>query len=183
MVDDTPSGRVQEFVTAHGIDRFVSGCVAILRTGSWADRELLLALGGRHAAMELTRAGPAKADQSYWAPTWAARGLLHAWDDSRAGEVAEAIEVALAHGHWRVREMAAKVAGGHGLGQSADALARSARDPVPRVRIAMARALGAAGEAEHAAALHVLDEHEEAEVREAARRALRQLADRLDREV
>lgn len=183
MVDDTPAGRVQDFVTVHGIDRFVSGCVAILRTGSWADRDLLLALGGRYAAMEFTRTGPAKTDQSYWAPTWAARGLLHAWDDGRADEVAGAVEVALTHEHWRVREMAAKVAGGHDLGRSADALARLVSDPVPRVRVAVARALGAAGEAEHAPALHELAEHEEAAVRAAAGKALRLLADRLDREV
>lgn len=183
MVDDTPSGRAQEFVTAHGIGRFVSGCVAILRTGSWADRDLLLVLGGQHAARELTRTVPAKTDQSYWAPTWAARGLLHAWDDGRADEVAGAVEVALTHEHWRVREMAAKVAGGQGLGQSADALARLVSDPVPRVRIAIARALGKVGEVEHATALHDLDEHEEPGVRAAARTGLRLMADRLDREV
>jgi HEAT repeat protein len=52
-------------------------------------------------------------------------------------------------------------------------------DPVPRVRAAAARAVGAVGEAEHAPALRALTK--DPLVRDTAARALGRLAERLDR--
>ncbi|OLB64185.1 MAG: hypothetical protein AUI10_12170 [Actinobacteria bacterium 13_2_20CM_2_72_6] len=61
----------------------------------------------------------------------------------------------------------------------AEELAPLLADPVPRVRAAAARAVGAVGEAEHAPALRALSK--DPLVRDTAARALGRLADRLDR--
>lgn len=55
----------------------------------------------------------------YWRRVWGARGLLYVWDESCHDDV----EVALADEHWRVREMACKVARAHRLGALAGELA------------------------------------------------------------
>ena len=68
---------------------------------------------------------------------WAARGLLHAWDDSAT----EAIIHATDDEAWRVREMAGKVVARHRVGDALDAVAALRDDPVPRVRAAAQRAV------------------------------------------
>ena len=73
----------------------------------------------------------------YWLRVWAARGLLYAWDDQAVGSVAAALD----DESWRVREMAAKVAARHGLGDLVTGLAGLRDDPVPRVRTAATRAV------------------------------------------
>jgi HEAT repeats len=147
-------------------------CAAMLRDPSAMDWELLPMLGG-HRSYALTPAG----EPSYWIAVWAARGLLHVWHPSAA----PAVVAALGHEAWRVREMSAKVCLRREIGEACDALALLAGDPVPRVRAAVARALGAIGEAEHAQPLRNLRDDEDASVRLRASQALRLLSIRLDR--
>jgi HEAT repeat protein len=73
----------------------------------------------------------------YWPRVWAARGLLHAWDD----RAAPAIIQATTDDAWRVREMAAKVIARHYVGDALTAVAELVNDPVPRVRAAAERAV------------------------------------------
>lgn len=69
------------------------------------------------------------------------RGLLWSWDPRAAGTVC----AAMADEHWRVREMAAKVAAKvaarHLVDEAETALADLRDDSVPRVRAAAERAL------------------------------------------
>ncbi|NUT36798.1 MAG: hypothetical protein HOV79_27395, partial [Hamadaea sp.] len=88
----------------------------------------------------------------YWPRVWGARALLYVWEPAAASAVVQA----LADEHWRVREMAAKVCLRRELGSALEPLEALASDPVPRVRVAAARALGALGEAEHAAVLRTM---------------------------
>ncbi len=113
----------------------------------------------------------------YWARVWAVRALLYIWDDSAASAVMRA----LGDEHWRVREMAAKVAGRHEMGEAADALGRMLGDDVERVRIAAVRALATVGEGEHAELLERAAGVGSETQAQAARNALERLADRLDR--
>jgi hypothetical protein len=76
-------------------------------------------------------AGPSYVD-TYWGRVWAARGLLWAWDD----RALPALVRALSDEHWRVREMALKVATRHELDVDPTPLLA---DPVARVRAAAQR--------------------------------------------
>jgi hypothetical protein len=68
---------------------------------------------------------------------WAARGLFWAYDD-----VAEdALISALNDEHWRVREMACKVAGRHDVSGAFNAVSLRREDEVSRVSAAADRAL------------------------------------------
>jgi hypothetical protein len=73
----------------------------------------------------------------HWPRVWAARGLLHAWDDAAT----EAITRATKDEAWRVREMAAKVVARHQVGDALGAVAALRDDEVPRVRAAAGRAV------------------------------------------
>jgi len=73
----------------------------------------------------------------YWPRVWAARGLLHAWDE----RAVQAIIYATTDDAWRVREMAAKVIARHRVGDALTAVAELENDPVPRVRAAGKRAV------------------------------------------
>ena len=79
----------------------------------------------------------------HWPRVWAARGLLHAWDEraAEADAATAALIEAMGDRTWRVREMAAKVVVRHRLGGALDAAAALRDDPVPRVRAAAARAV------------------------------------------
>lgn len=131
----------------------IAGCIRLAR-GDDADPALILALGGPAAGRFL--AGPPRPDNhsielprpdnhlarlprpdSYWLRVWGLRGLLWVWDDS-AAPVAVA---ALADEAWRVREMAAKVAARHLVGEALPVLASIRGDPVERVRRATDRAI------------------------------------------
>jgi hypothetical protein len=149
-------------------------CAAMLRDPSAMDWELLPLLGGDRS-YALTPTG----EPSYWIPVWAARGLLYVWHPSAA----PAVVAALGHEAWRVREMSAKVCLRREIGEACDALALLTADPVPRVRVAAARALGAVGEAEHARPLQDLLDDTDASVRLRAAQALRVLSIRLDRDL
>lgn len=175
----SPAERVRSLCDVHGEASVAAGCAEILRTGSWENEDLLTILGGPHAVGEYARTEPAQSDQSYWAQTWAARGLLYAWNDSAA----PAVVAALAHEAWRVREMAAKVVAAREIGSAGDAVAALADDPVPRVRAAAARALRAVGEAEHASAALALAHDSDLAVRVRGEQAIAQMSTRLDRDL
>jgi HEAT repeat protein len=79
--------------------------------------------------------------------------------------------------------MAAKVVIAHELGEAGDRLVPLLSDPVPRVRVAAARALGVVGEAEHAPALREATADDESQVSTRAQAALRSMSKRLDRDL
>lgn len=145
-------------------------CAALLRGGS--DLELLPYLAG-------PAVGLASGRVDYWPRVWGARGLRYAWHERAAAAVVDALGDPV----WRVREMAAKVVQQYELGEAADALGELSADPVPRVRAAVAAALGTVGEAEHAEVLHGLAADPEPRVRRRAERGLRNLSERLDRQL
>jgi len=69
------------------------------------------------------------------ARVWAARGLLHVWDDVAT----DAIITATTHAAWRVREMSAKVIARHHVGSAIDAVVILLDDENARVRASAAR--------------------------------------------
>jgi len=114
----------------------ISGCIRLLE-GREVDDGLVLALGGEPA--EYVLSGREGGRNGYWPRVWAARGLLHVWDDRAAA----AIIRAAADEAWRVREMAAKVVARHKVDDALGAMADLQRDEVPRVRAAAGRAIAA----------------------------------------
>jgi hypothetical protein len=132
----TPAQRITAECARRGRGAFVAGCVALLdgRPGD-ADDDLILALGGEHGRSVLD--GWNGGRTGYWPRVWAARGLLHAWDDAAT----DAITRATSDDAWRVRELAAKVIARHGVGDALDAVAALRGDEVPRVRAAAERAV------------------------------------------
>jgi hypothetical protein len=132
----TPAQRVAAECARRGRDAFVAGCIALLdgRPGD-VDDDLVLALGGEHGRSVLDGWNGGKT--GYWPRVWAARGLLHAWDDTAT----DAIIRATSDDAWRVREMAAKVVARHRVGDALDAVAALRGDAVPRVRAAAERSV------------------------------------------
>jgi hypothetical protein len=130
----TPKQSIELECARRGQARLVAGCVALLR-GLDVDDDLVVALGGP-AAREVLDSGP-KPVYRYWLRVWGARGLLHAYAD----QAEEAVIVALADEHWRVREMAAKVIASYRIGAAFEAVAELRDDPVPRVRAVADRAV------------------------------------------
>jgi hypothetical protein len=133
----TPRESIEAECARRGRDAVVAGCVALIEGApACADPGLLLALAGP-AARKFLDGGDH--DDLYWLRVWGARGLLWAWREGTTG----ALRVALGDGHWRVREMAAKVAARHLVGDVLDPLIALRDDPVPRVRAAAERAVAA----------------------------------------
>jgi hypothetical protein len=132
----TPRRSIQAERGRRGQAAFTSGCIGLLE-GREADDGLILALGG--APAEHVLAGREGGKDGYWPRVWAARGLLHAWDDRATA----AIISAAADDAWRVREMAAKVVARHRVDDALGAMAGLQDDDVPRVRTAAGRALAA----------------------------------------
>lgn len=172
---EQPAVRIRLAAERWGEPDLITRCVTLLRTGSLADDpDLVLYLGGRHGR-RLVEYGLGR--EGYWLRVWPLRAMLYAWH----GPAEPAVVGALDDEHWRVREMALKVAVKRQIGAASDAAAQLDADPVTRVRIAVARALGAVGEGEHAAALRGLLADSDGAVRARAEQALAQLAVRLDR--
>jgi hypothetical protein len=113
---------------------WIAGCIDLLE-GRDVDDGLILALGGDSARYVLT--GREGGRDGYWPRVWAARGLLHVWDDRATA----AIIGATGDDAWRVREMAAKVVARHRLDDALSAMAGLQDDDVPRVRQAAGRAI------------------------------------------
>jgi hypothetical protein len=141
----TPRQRIAGECAGGSRAALIAGCVALLagRPDDVDDR-LITVIGGDAAAHVLD--GGEGGRSGYWPRVWAARGLLHAWEE-RAGQAAEAepatdaIIGALGDHAWRVREMAAKVVAAHRVGQALGAVAALRDDPIPRVRAAAERAV------------------------------------------
>jgi hypothetical protein len=132
----TPRQGVEAECQRRGKPAVVSGCIDLLE-GREVDDALILALGGEPARYVLD--GHEGGKEGYWPRVWAARGLLHAWDDRATA----AIIRATADDAWRVREMAAKVIARHRIGDALSAASRLRGDDVPRVRSAAERAVAA----------------------------------------
>jgi hypothetical protein len=99
------------------------------------DDELVLALGGEHARYVLDGAEGGR--DGLWPRVWAARGLLHVWDDLAT----EALIRSAGDEAWRVREMVAKVVARHHIDPALEAVLALRDDSVPRVRAAAERAV------------------------------------------
>jgi hypothetical protein len=141
----TPEQRIAVECARRGRATLIAGCVALLSgRPDDVDDHLITVLGGDAAAHVID--GGEGGRSGYWPRVWAARGLLHAWDE-RADQAAEAdpatdaIIGALGDHVWRVREMAAKVVAAHRIGRALDAVAALRDDPIPRVRVAAERAV------------------------------------------
>jgi hypothetical protein len=114
----------------------VRECVGILN-GRPIDADFLRVIGGPTAEIVLDdRAGGL---EGYWPRVWAARGLLHVWDDVAT----DAIIAATTNESWRVREMSAKVIARHRVAPAIDAVVPLLDDDVARVRSAARRAFDA----------------------------------------
>jgi HEAT repeat protein len=179
MKRSTPAARVEAAEQQWGCDEVIRR--ACLLVESRSERlapdllELAIVLGELSDPHWLsTGKGPG---HRYWARVWAVRALLYVWNDA-AGS---AVHGALTDEHWRVREMAAKVAARREMGEAADALGVLLVDDVERVRLAAARALAVVGEGEHAELLERAACVGSGADVQAARDALEQLAVRLDR--
>ena len=131
----TPGQSIAAECQRRGKAAVVSGCIDLLQGHPGVDDALLLALAG--PAAEGVLDGQAGGRAGYWPRVWAARGLLHAWDDRATAVIVQAT----ADGAWRVREMAAKVIARHGVGDALPAVSRLRTDPVQRVRAAAERAV------------------------------------------
>ncbi len=179
VLDGAPGDRAAAAAEALGREVLTGWCADLLagRT-QWgaADRPDIGWVGGR-AASSWGAPDHLTDETDYWFQVWAARTLLHVWDDACAPDVV----AGLRHPAWRVREMCAKVAARWEVAAAADQCLVLLDDDTPRVRAAAVRVLGITGEAEHAEGVHRGLEDPEPAVREAAERALQLLQDRLDR--
>ncbi len=131
----TPRRSIAAECQRRGKPAVVSGCIDLLHGHPDVDDSLVLALGGPPA--EYVLGGGEGGKLGCWPRVWAARGLLHAWDDRATAAIIEAT----ADDAWRVREMAAKVIARHRIGDAFDAVADLRNDQVPRVRAAAERAV------------------------------------------
>jgi hypothetical protein len=144
----TPAQRIAFECDRRGRAALIAGCVALLNgRPDDVDDHLITVLGGDAAARVLD--GGDGGRSGYWPRVWAARGLLHAWDDhparadpDPADDAATAALVrAMSDPAWRVREMAAKVVAAHRIGAALDPVAALRDDAIPRVRAAAERAV------------------------------------------
>ena len=131
----TPQQSIAAECARRGQPALVAGCIALLERRGGVDDALVVALGG--PAAEYVLSGGAGGKDGYWPRVWAARGLLHAWQD----QATPATIAATSDEAWRVREMAAKVIAKHRIGDALDAVITLRDDPVPRVRAAAERAI------------------------------------------
>lgn len=132
----TPRQSVEAECRRRGKPALISGCIDLL-AGREVDDDLVLALGGVPA--EYVLEGNEGGRDGYWPRVWAARGLLHVWDD----EAAAAVIRATTDDAWRVREMAAKVVARYQIDDALEAIVDLQADEVPRVRSAAGRAVAA----------------------------------------
>ncbi len=129
----TPQQSIAFETERRGRVAVVRDCVAIL-SGERADDDFLRVIGGPPAENVLD--GRDGGLDGYWPRVWAARGLLHEWDDVATDSIIDATT----HAAWRVREMAAKVIARHHVEPAIDAVVILLDDDNARVRAAAARA-------------------------------------------
>jgi hypothetical protein len=165
----------------HGTDTVIDWCVAFL-TGEISGED---AYGAELPKLVAITGSPNPGGWSapvdpvnyYWIRVWAARVFLYVWRD----DVVDVLLTVAKDPAWRVREHVARITAQRELGQLVDALLPDLQHELPRVRATAARAVGAAGEAEHVEALQELVDDPELTVRVAAEKALARLERRLDR--
>ncbi|MFG1908382.1 HEAT repeat domain-containing protein [Kribbella sp. NPDC048928] len=180
---ESPREVVRAACAAHGEDVVIDWCVAFL-TGEVAGEE---AYGGALPRLVAITGSanpggwklPVDPVNYYWIRVWAARVFLYVWRD----DLVDVLRQAASDPAWRVREHVAKITAQRELGQLVDALLPMLDHELPRVRAAAVRAVGAAGEYEHAAAIGPLAADPDQAVRAAVDRALTNLENRLDRSV
>lgn len=176
-----PREVVRAACAKHGEDTIVDWSIAFLtgeiagETAYGVDLPRLVAITGNPNPGGWS--APVDPVNYYWIRVWAARVFLYVWRD----DVADALLIAAKDPAWRVREHVARITAQRELGQLADALLPDLEHELPRVRATAARALGAAGESEHAEALQALADDPDRTVRAAAEKALTRLEKRLDR--
>ena len=112
----------------------------------------------------------------YWPRSWGGRGLLYVW----AGSAAVTVVEGLSDPHWRPAEMSLKVASRREIGEAAPGAVLLVDHELARVRSQAIRCLGQVGDTEHIAVVEPALDDEETQVRRAAVRALRRMAERLD---
>jgi hypothetical protein len=178
---ESPREVVRAACAEHGEDAVIDWCVAFL-TGEisgeqayGAELPKLVAITG--SANPGGWSAPVDPGNYYWIRVWAARVFLYVWRE----DVVDALVIAASDAAWRVREHVARITAQRELGQLVDALLPGLTYELPRVRATTARAVGAAGEAEHAEALQDLLDDPDNSVRAAAVKALDRLEARLDR--
>lgn len=134
----TPRASIEAACRARGTDAVIDGCVRLIH-GEDADPGLIIALAGPGQERFLDK--PDK--ERYWLRVWGLRGVLWALPEETAPSerVEKAVVKALGDDHWRVREMAAKLAARHRLEPAQPALAALLTDENARVRAAAARAI------------------------------------------
>ncbi|MET7282660.1 HEAT repeat domain-containing protein [Kribbella sp. NPDC005582] len=176
-----PREVVMAACAEHGRDTVIDWAVAFL-TGEisgeaayGAELPKLVAITG--SANPGGWAAPVDPANYYWIRVWAARVFLYVWRD----DVVDALLAVADDPAWRVREHVARITAQRELGQLVDALLPMLEHELPRVRAAAVRAIGAAGEFEHAAAVEELAGDPDSTVRAAVERALAKLGERLDR--
>jgi HEAT repeat protein len=132
----TPQQSILFECDQRGREDVVRDCIAILNGHSFDDH-FLRVIGGPSAETVLDdRAGGV---HGYWPRVWAARGLLHVWDDVATDAIIESTT----HDSWRVREMSAKVIARHRVKPAIDAVVTLLDDDNARVRAAASRAFHA----------------------------------------
>jgi HEAT repeat protein len=132
----TPKASIEAECQRRSRSAVVHDCIALLESKA-VDPVFLRVLGGPSANVILE--GRAGGVDGYWPRVWAARGLLHVWDD----RATDAIITATSHEHWRVREMSAKVIAKHKVRPAIDAVVALMDDENARVRTAARRAFDA----------------------------------------
>jgi hypothetical protein len=126
----TPRQSIELECARRGRDALIDGCIALLEgRDSEVDDGLVMALAGPTGHRVLT--GESRADGAMWKRVWGTRGLLWAWEPRATA----ALDIGLADEAWRVREMAAKVARRHLVGDLIPRLVALQNDPVKRVRL------------------------------------------------
>ena len=135
----TPKESIRLECARRSRDEVVADCVTILN-GDTVDDHVLRVLGG--PAAESVLEGRDGGVGGYWPRVWAARGLLHVWDDIAT----DAIIAVTMDSSWRVREMAAKVIARHHVSSAIDAVVVLLDDENARVRTAAARGFRALAE-------------------------------------
>ena len=131
-VGPSPREHVRAECDRRGADAVLADCLALLDGDLDAERARSLTPRGADKYLD-----GREHEDTYWFRVWALRGLLWSWDVRAAPAVCRALDDEA----WRVREMAAKVAARHLVGDATEALATRLDDPVPRVRAAAHRAL------------------------------------------
>jgi hypothetical protein len=132
----TPKQSLEAACNREGTTSIVAQCVAILN-GAEPTSTFLAVLAGPGAASVLN--GRDGGLGGYWPTVWAARGLLHVWDDSAT----EAIIATTRNPSWRAREMSAKVIARHCVVNAIDEVVVLLNDQNARVRAAAHRAFNA----------------------------------------